>query len=157
MRFCVPMALLATVLGCEPSTPPAPYKSDAKGEPPRVRVLHVLISFRGAERAEAKVTRSQDEAEVLAKEVLDKARRGEDFQKLIKEYSNDHGSGNYAVVNVGFPARSGDSRRETFASGFCEVAFALKVGEIGLAPFDNTMVKGKPRCPYGYHIIKRIE
>ena len=157
MRSCLPIVLLAAALGCEPSTPPAPYKSDAKGEPPRVRVLHILIAFRGAERAEPKVTRTQDEAEVLAKEVLAKARRGEDFQKLMKDYSDDNPPGNYGLTNTGVPGRSGESRRESFATGFCDVAFSLKVGEVGLAPYDNTIVKDRGRCPFGYHVIKRIE
>lgn len=157
MAAPIAVALLAAAVGCEPSTPPAPYKSDAQGEPARIRVLHVLIAFRGAERAEPKVTRTQEEAEVLAREVLARARRGEDFQKLMKDHSNDHGTGNYSLVNFGVPARTGDSRRVEFAAGFCDVAFALKVGEIGLAPYDGKIEKGKGRCPFGYHVIKRIE
>jgi peptidyl-prolyl cis-trans isomerase D len=151
MKPWMPLLILAVTAGCDSASPPAPTGVNAQGEPDRIRVLHVLIAFRGADRAEDSVTRSQDEAEVLAKEVLARARRGEDFQRLIKAYTSDHGDGNYRVVNHGVIPRSGDSRRAGLVPGFCDVAFALKVGEVGLVPHDRT------RSPYGYHVIKRIE
>jgi parvulin-like peptidyl-prolyl isomerase len=35
--------------------------------------------------------------------------------------------------------------------GFGDVAFELKVGEVGLCPFDGV------RSPFGFHVIKRLE
>jgi peptidyl-prolyl cis-trans isomerase D len=140
--------LLAAVAGCTNEAPPAPSTGD---EPARIRVQHVLIAFSGAQRAEPTVTRSQDEAEVLAKEVLARARRGEDFAKLVKDFTADHGDGNYTLVNRGQPAGPSEVTRDGFVTRFSRVAFALGVGEVGLAPYH-------PReSPYGYHVIKRIE
>jgi peptidyl-prolyl cis-trans isomerase D len=151
MKSRVAILLLAAAVGCEPSTPPAPYKGDAQGEPGRLKVQHVLIAFSGAERAEPSVKRSQDEAEVLAGEILARAKRGEDFEKLAKDYSNDQGKGIYSLVNHGFPASRGETKRGSFAEEFTRVAFSLKVGEVGLASYD------KRKSPFGYHIIKRLE
>lgn len=151
MKPLIAILVLAAAIGCEPSTPPAPYKGDARGEPPRLRVQHVLIAFAGALRADPTVKRSQDEAEVLAGEILARAQRGEDFEKLVKDYSNDHGKGIYLLVNHGVPASRGESKRGTFAEGFTKVAFSLKVGEVGMSPYD------KNKSPFGYHIIKRLD
>lgn len=151
MKFRWLLLILGVAAGCDSPSPPAPTGVNAKGEPDRVRVLHVLISFRGAGLPEGEATRSQDAAEVLAKEVLARAQRGEDFKKLIKAHTNDHGDGDYRVVNHGVIPRSGESRRGGLVSAFGDVAFGLKVGEIGLASYDRT------RSPYGYHVIKRTE
>lgn len=151
MKRWIPIAILAVAAGCDSSTPPPPPIGSAKGEPSRLRVLHVLIAFRGSLRAAETVTRSQDEAEVLAREILARARRGEDFKKLMKDYSNDTGEGNYILVNHGVVARGSEHKRANFALGFTNVAWSLAVGEIGLAPYDPNS------SPFGYHVIKRIE
>ncbi len=152
MKRWIPIAILAAAAGCDSSTPPAPPSGGGgQAEPARIRVLHVLVAFRGATRAPETMTRTQDEAEVLAREVLARARRGEDFKKLIKDYSTDHGEGNYALVNHGVPPRPGDVKRATFAKAFTKEAFSLKVGEVGLALYHIH------DSPFGYHVIKRIE
>lgn len=145
------LALLLAAAGCGKADAPAARRSNATGEPNRIHVQHVLIAFQGSERADAKVTRSQEEAEVMAQEILARARRGEDFEKLMKDHSNDPGKGSYRLVNHGSVGESGDKKRKDFVPGFGDVAFKLKVGEIGLAPYD------KARTPHGYHIIKRVE
>ena len=63
-------------------------KEEVKNEK-EVEVSHILIAYQGAERADATVTRTEDEAYELAKEVDKKLEGGEDFTKLAKEYSND--------------------------------------------------------------------
>ena len=152
MKPLIAIVILAAAAGCDSSTPAAPPTTGgAKGEPERLRVLHVLVAFRGAERAADTVTRTQDEAEVLAKEILARAQRGEDFKNLIKDYSSDPGEGNYALVNHGVVARGPEIRRSTFVPAFTKVAFSLAIGDVGLAPFD------KKDSPFGYHVIKRIE
>ncbi|HEU4339664.1 MAG TPA: peptidylprolyl isomerase [Planctomycetota bacterium] len=150
MNRWLPIVLCAALAGCD-EKPKSLVKPGAKGEPKKVRVLHVLIAFQGAERAAATVTRTQDEAEVLAGEILGRARRGEDFKKLVKDYSSDKVEGGYVVVNHGFPTHGAEKRRADLARSFANVSFSLGVGEIGLAPFH------KLDSPFGFHVIKRIE
>lgn len=152
MKPWISIVILAAAAGCDSSTPAVPPTTGGvKGEPDRLRVLHVLVAFRGAERAADTVTRTQDEAEVLAKEIMARAQRGEDFKKLMKDYSNDPGEGNYALVNHGVVPRGPEIKRATFVPAFTKVAFSLALGDVGLAPFH-------PReSPFGYHVIKRIE
>ena len=119
-------------------------------EPERVVVQHLLVSFAG--RLPGKpVTRSQKEAETFAHELLERARRGEDFDALVKQYTDDQHPGFYTLVNRSRSQAAGEYGREQLVAGFGDVAFKLKVGEVGLCEFDAS------RSPYGYHIIKRIE
>ena len=60
---------------------------DLGGEPRSVAVQHVLVSFQGAARSTA--TRSKEEAEALARELLQKALDGEDFEALVRAHSDD--------------------------------------------------------------------
>ncbi len=77
----------------------------------------------------------------------ERALGGEDFDALVKEYSNDPGGGPYTMStdgSAGFP-RSG------MATSFGDVGWRLQVGEIGVAPYHPT------KCGFGWHIIKRVE
>ena len=119
------------------------------GEPERVRVAHILVAFRGASRSAA--TRTREEAEALAEDLLKRAKAGEDFDALMKEFSNDPGGGTYGLVNDGqAPAPSYYPRRQ-MVPAFGNVGFKLRVGEVGMAPHDPTT------SPFGWHVIKRIE
>ena len=143
--------LILAAAGCGDSSNTPLAKADAKGAPKKVRVLHILVAFQGAMRAAETVTRTQDEADVLAKELLARAKRGEDFKKLMKEFSTDTGEGDYTLVNHGFPRHGREIARATFAPAFANVAFSLGVGEFGLAEYHTA------NSPFGYHVIKRIE
>jgi len=55
----------------------------------QVSVSRILIAYKGAEKANATVTRSEDEAYKLAKEVKDKLSSGDKFEDLAKKYSDD--------------------------------------------------------------------
>lgn len=55
----------------------------------QVDVSRILIAFKGAEKANATVTRNEDEAYKLAKEVKDKLTAGDKFDDLAKKYSDD--------------------------------------------------------------------
>src|SRR5688572_1940627 len=61
-----------------------PPPSKPEGEPSRIVVHHVLIAFKGAERAGPKVTRTKEEARILAEEILQRAKNGEDIAALAK-------------------------------------------------------------------------
>lgn len=101
-----------------------------------VKASHILISTvddNGKELSEAKKKKAKKKAE----EVLKKAKSGEEFSELAKEYSDDPGSA----------AKGGDLGYFTkgqMVQPFEEAAFSLKSGEIS----------GLVESEYGYHIIK---
>jgi parvulin-like peptidyl-prolyl isomerase len=135
-----------------PAPPPAPAASPsapAGGEPQMITVKHVLVAFQGAQRSTA--TRSKEAAETLAHEVLRRAKAGEDFDALMKQFSNDSGEGTYTMVNDGVPTSSPDQfARRGMVPAFGNVGFKLAVGEIGLADYHAT------ESPFGWHVIKRV-
>jgi parvulin-like peptidyl-prolyl isomerase len=106
-----------------------------------ITVQHVLIAFQGAPRIQG-VTRSKDEAKVLAEQVWKESLSGADFKALMKQHSNDGGPGEYPMTKAG---------RMQMVKGFGDVGFRLAVGEIGVAPWDQTA------SPFGWHIIKRVK
>jgi parvulin-like peptidyl-prolyl isomerase len=129
---------------------PRPEKA-ANGQPAIITVQHVLISFEGSERSDQK--RSRAEAEKLAFEIINRAKNGEDFEKLMKEFSNDPGGGTYTLVNDGLTANqaAGEYGRRGMVAAFGDVGFRIGVGEVGLADYDAKA------SPFGLHIIKRIK
>lgn len=122
-----------------------------KKEPERVTVQHVLIAFKGSIPKET-VTRTREEAEKLANEVFERAKKGEDFDALVKEYTDDNYPGVYRMANFGAePDRDqGELSRSKMIKGFGDVSFKLAVNEIGMAEFSPEKSK------YGWHIIKRL-
>ncbi len=121
-------------------------------EPEHLTVQHILISFQGAPRM-SEVTRTQEEAQELAKEILKRAQEGEDFDALVKEYTDDQHPGIYKMSNVDVtPSKEeGESSRTGMVSAFGDVSFSLAVGEISMTKFNSEA------SPFGWHIIKRIE
>ncbi len=79
------------------------------------------------------------EKESQAKEILEKAKKGESFAKLAEQYSID-----------GSRRRGGDLglfKKGMMVKPFEDAAFALQKGEIS----------GLVKTQFGYHIIKRLE
>lgn len=119
-------------------------------EPPRVVVRHVLVSFDTI--GLVGVTRSKDEAEKLAQQVLQLAKSGRDFGDLVRFYSDDrHGDGSYAIANWNTPANADERPREGTYRGFAKLAFSLEVGEVGLVPYSPT------EAPSGWHVMVRTK
>ena len=115
-----------------------------------IEVQHILISFKG--RLPGKnITRTLDEAKGLAARVLERAKGGEDFGELVKEFSNDDYPGIYRMANKGVEAVAGEFKRGGMVQGFGDVSFGLAVGEIGVADYDTR------KSPYGWHIVKRLK
>jgi peptidyl-prolyl cis-trans isomerase D len=125
---------------------------ESKSEPDRVEVQHILIAFKGTIPDE-KVTRNREEAESLARDLFARAKAEEDFDALVKEYTDDQHPGIYRMSNLGIkPDASGNEfPRERMVKSFGDVSFSLKVGEVGMALYDPDSSK------YGWHIIKRLK
>jgi peptidyl-prolyl cis-trans isomerase C len=114
-------------------------------EPEMVHVSHILL---GTRDAASQTELSADEKAAKRKQaeaLLKRARAGEDFTALAKQYSEDPGvkqnNGEYT-----FPHASADPRR-AMVTEFEIAAFALQTNEIS----DIVTTQ------YGYHIIKLIE
>jgi SecD/SecF fusion protein len=107
---------------------------------PEVNVSHILLAYKGATRAEASVTRTQEEAKKLADEVVKKLQEGAKFEDLAKQYSDD--SSNKDKGGVLDQPVNGDGK---YATGFETASLALqKAGD--LSPVTQT--------EFGFHIIK---
>jgi parvulin-like peptidyl-prolyl cis-trans isomerase-like protein len=139
----------------EPAPAPAPPPPAAAAEPApsaadHIKVQHILISFAGKVPGK-NITRSQEEARTLAMEVLDRAKKGEDFDSLVKTYTDDRAPGIYGLANSGVTPSADEFSRDRMVPAFGEVGFSLAPGEIGIAEYDPV------RSPFGFHIIKRLE
>jgi len=116
-----------------------------------IEVQHVLIGFAGTVPGKS-ITRSQDEAKTLAYQILDRAKKGEDFGQLVQKYTDDQYPGIYRLADRGQTAdqSAGEYPRDGMVKGFSNTAFSLKVGDVGIADYN------KPDSPFGWHIIKRL-
>jgi foldase protein PrsA len=121
-----------------------------KDEPDVVVVQHILIGFKKTVRGK-KLDRSKNEASELAQELLERAQAGEDFDAMVKEYTDDRYPGIYRLTNKGVATMEQSMSRDQVAFYFGDVSFRLAVGEVGLAKYHAG------NCPFGYHIIKRLE
>lgn len=114
---------------------------------PAIQVQHILISFGGSG---TKATRSKADAEKLAKEVYAQVMAGGDFDALVKKYTDDSAPGKYDMTN-GSTRTPGAYPRAGMVPAFGNVGWRLKVGDVGVAPFDPK------NSPYGWHIVKRTK
>jgi len=126
-------------------------------EPDFVTVQHILVGFEGSV-GDKEINRTKTEAAALAKTLLERAQGGEDFDALVKEYTDDAHPGIYRMANFfSQPDMSPEAveekifPRSRMVNAFGDVGFPLEVGEIGMANYDPNTSK------YGWHIIKRIK
>ena len=143
----------AFLIACGPSTKSEPEpKGISVKKPDHIEVDHILIAISGPRMPNVK--RTPAEAEELAKTIMAQLESGDgDWASLKRRYSGDPPPGGpYKLANNGVtPAGPKEYPRGGMVPAFGDVGFKLKVGEIGLAPYD-------PRTsPYGYHIIKRTQ
>lgn len=120
-------------------------------EPDHIQVQHILIGFKGSVRGKP-ITRTQEEARTLAYSVLERAKAGDAFDDLVKQYTDDQAPGIYGMANNGVApdATQQEFARNGMVAAFGDVGFKLAVGAIGIADYD-------PRTsPFGYHVIKRL-
>ncbi len=108
--------------------------------PDEVAASHVLISYKGADRADSKIKRSKQAAKKEANRIRGLVvNEGEDFAEMAKKHS-DGPSG----------PKGGDLGKfkfEVMAKPFSEAAFALEVGEV-----SEVVETG-----FGFHVIQRTE
>jgi peptidyl-prolyl cis-trans isomerase C len=109
-------------------------------QPERVHVIHLLRASRDP-KTEAPLSEEQKQLKRQeADKLLARARRGEDFTKLVKEFSEDRGlkdtGGEYIF-----------SREDNFVPEFKSAAFSLQPRQI--SDVVTTM--------FGYHIIQLLE
>jgi len=144
----------------KPQAPAPAPKTEAKAAAPaaapaatadeHAQVQHILIGFTGSVPGK-NITRTKEEAKKLADDVLARAKKGEDFEALVKQYTDDSPPGIYGLSNKGITPAPGEFARERMVPAFGNVGFSLKPGEIGLAEYDPKT------SPYGWHIIKRLK
>ena len=118
-----------------PTPPPAPSVTAA---PTTIAAQHILVAYRGAERAPPGVTRTKAAAKARADEVLAKAKAGEDFTALVSQYSDDPG----AKERLG---SLGKFTRDKMDKAFSDAAFQLRVDQV------SDVVETR----FGFHVIKR--
>jgi len=118
-----------------------------------VKVQHILVGFAGTVQGK-NITRSQEQAQQLVADLVEQAKAGEDFDKLVRDHTDDSAPGIYVMADLGvdtnlYPGQA--FRRGSMVTSFGDVAFSLEVGEIGVADYDAT------KSPFGWHIVKRLE
>jgi parvulin-like peptidyl-prolyl isomerase len=117
-----------------PAATPPPAQRDEFG------AKHFLVQYKGAMRAPATITRTEEEAKARATEALKKAKSGTKFEDVVKEYSDEPGAAQ----------RGGDLgkfKKGQMVPDFQAAVEKLKVGEI------SDLVK----TPFGYHVILRTQ
>ena len=119
-------------------------------EPDHIQVQHILIGFQGSVPGKP-IRRSKDEAKTLAYQLLDEARRGADFDDLVRRYTDDSPPGIYGMSNRGVAPARGEYARDGMVPAFGNAGFPLQPGEIGIADYDQRS------SPYGWHIVKRLK
>lgn len=101
--------------------------------------IDVLSEFTGTKGASVQsilIPGDTENADVTAESAADRAKSGEDFARLMKEYNKDSGE-----TEAGYTFPEGEVEAD-----FEKAAFALKIGEVS----DVVTADG------GYYIIKRI-
>ena len=105
-----------------------------------IRVEHILVTHALSDGLEHEGMRTEPEALQRALDILFRAKKGEDFEKLAQEMSDDKMT---APKGGRLPPLS----RGQAVPEFEEIAFGLKPGEI------SNVVK----TPFGFHIIRRVD
>ena len=111
--------------------------ADPPARPAEIGARHLLVMYRGSQRAADTITRTKEEARTRAVEALRRSRAGEDWVALVREYTDEAGApegGDLGVFGHG-----------AMVPAFERAAFALEVGGV------SEVVES----PFGFHVIQR--
>jgi peptidyl-prolyl cis-trans isomerase SurA len=125
-------------LAAKPIEAPYGYVILRRCKVEKAHARHLLIRYAGAKNAKPEVTRTRDEAQRLAQQVLAGVHSAAQFAEAISKFSED-----------GSRERGGDIGsvgRGRLALAFETALFALKVGERS----------GLVESEFGFHIIERL-
>lgn len=103
----------------------------------RMYARHVLVMYQGAVSAKPNVKRTRDEARALAEQVLAKAKAGENFAQLAREYSDD-----------------GSAERGGYLGGFGK-GVMVEPFEMAVRSLAIGQISAVVESPFGFHVIKR--
>jgi hypothetical protein len=128
-------------------------KGEAKRRvaPRRVKVKQILVRWSGAPGGQgSKLDRS--EAELLARALLERARGGAEFDRLVANETDAGLAVEVLTVVADANARgAGEYSRADLPPALGELVFNLDVGEVGLCRFHEK------ESPYGWHVVLRVE
>ena len=121
-----------------------------------VTVQHLLVGINGPNMQSVK--RAAGDAERLTADLYARARSGEDFDTLVKNYSDDQHPGIYTLLSTGTSDLArGIALRSEMVQGFGDTAWRLEVGEIGVTEYDpGPWAMGTGKAEFGFHIVKRL-
>lgn len=102
----------------------------------QVDVSHILISYKGAQAAEANVTRTKEQALTRAKDLKAQLAKGANFDQLARAQSDGPSKANGGSL--------GPISHGSLVPSFEQVAFSAPVGQIS-EPVET---------PFGYHLIR---
>ena len=159
MRSLVlPLLTVALVSGCAQLglAPNVVDESAVREEPGRREPAHVVVQHVLIAHADSKipgVTRTIPEAERLAADVLRRARAGESFDDLVRDYTDDrNNNGVYPIANFGTPLeKPNEVERVSLVRAFGDLAFSMDIGSIEMVEYDAE------RSPFGYHVVQRLQ
>ena len=101
-----------------------------------VKASHILITYEGAQRANPEITRTKEEAEERAQELLEEAKK-DDTQFTVLARENSDGPSAPRGGDLGY------FQEGVMADAFNDFCFGNDVGEIGLVETE-----------FGFHVIK---
>ena len=161
-----PAVVLAPMWACQDhDDEPVPSDESPRvrraGEPRRVLIERILISYRG-NTFDITARRSLDEARALAMRVYERAQTGEDFTKLRDGYSDDRlpgskfANGPYVLLNYDTPpaptmAQVPRMGRMSMGRRLGDRAFRMRDGEFALIEYHEV------DYPAGYEIIRCLQ
>ena len=101
-----------------------------------IRASHILIAYKGAERADESVTRSKEEAKALANNLYRQVRRDPDKISVLA-ISNSDGPSKSSASDLGF------FQEGSMTPEFFDFANKNRVGAVGLV-----------ETSFGFHVVK---
>lgn len=120
-----------------PSAAPAAISDD---QPEELNAAHILVMYKGSERAPADITRTKDEALALAQEIATKAKaEGADFAALAREYSE-------------CPSSADGGNLGNFMAGQMVPEFSKATMKLAIGDVSDVV-----ESSFGYHVIRRQE